>query len=626
MKKSCLPGMLGVVLLVGAAPGFAQERPSGTVEDDFLNLYFDDKQVVEAATRVAKPISQVAENVTIITAAEIERMNAHNLDDVLNRVAGVYVKYHAQDFNGNTLLAIHDSSWQQVAVYLDGVKISKATQDLSYVNIVPVRIVKRIEVIKGAASSTWGSALGGVINIITKDTGDTLRPTGSLHASYGEFGSQDYSAEVAGTISRLGYYLSTGWQKSDGLKDDKEFDNTSFYGKVDLALPANMILAVTAGYTAPEYKTGHFPLLGFEEYTDDRNIFFSTALDARLADNLNFHVNGYLYDNDYNLNAFSLADGSVWWDDTDKQYTDGINTRLNWSLLNQEIVVGIDYLRNELKRYDELAGTAADHLSEDLLAYYVNDTIHYDKLTITPGLRLDSSSEVKDVVSPSLGVTYLLRADTLLRASVARGFRKPPVVWTDEVNGLWYANKDLDPELVWSYQIGIETGAARFCRLKATLFYHDAMDALQWSATTWQMENSGEEERTGFEVEMETLPWYDLTLVLNYTYSHISTMDKEHGINQEANIIVTYDNPDIITLELSGHYANFGNLHAPPAFNPEDNSLVWELSATKRLWQKERLQADLFVVGHNLTNESQFIDELLPNSPRWLEAGLKFRF
>ena len=174
MKKSCLPGMLGVVLLVGAAPGFAQERPSGTVEDDFLNLYFDDKQVVEAATRVAKPMSQVAENVTIITAAEIERMNAHNLDDVLNRVAGVYVKYHAQDFNGNTLLAIHDSSWQQVAVYLDGVKISKATQDLSYVNIVPVRIVKRIEVIKGAASSTWGSALGGVINIITKDTGDTL--------------------------------------------------------------------------------------------------------------------------------------------------------------------------------------------------------------------------------------------------------------------------------------------------------------------------------------------------------------------------------------------------------------------------------------------------------------------
>ncbi len=626
MTKYFTTCVVGLWLLAGGSVSSAAEQALQNGEDDFLALYFDEAQVVEAATRIAKPLSQVAENVTIITAAEIERMNAHNVDDVLNRVAGVFVGYHGQDFNGSNFLTIHGSSWQQVAVYLDGVKISKASQDLTFANIVPIRIVKRIEVIKGAASSTWGSALGGVINIITKDTGDTLQPKGSVHASYGEFASQDSSVELAGRVSKLGYYLSGAKQKSDGLLDDKNYDNKSFYGKVDLELPAAMKLAVTAGYTDPEYKAGYFPIWGYEEYLDDRNLFFTASFDARLTSTLNFHVNGYRFDNDYNRNGFDLSDGSVAWGDTDKQNSEGLNGRLNWSLANQEIVVGVDYLRNELQMYDELAGTPPDHLSEDLVAYYINDTIRLGKLTVIPGLRLDTSNEVKNVLSPSLGATYFLTADTLLRASISRGFRKPPVTYTDEKSGYWGANEDLDPELVWSYQAGIETTAARFCRLKTTLFYHEAKDAFAWSSTTGLYENLGEEERAGFEVEVETLPWYDLTLAINYTYSHLSNMDKEHGIQQEANLILTYDNADIATLELAGHYANYGTLVSPLYLNGEDNSIIWELSAIRTLWQQDRLQADLFVVGHNLTNDSQYNDDWLKNSPRWLEAGLKFRF
>ncbi len=626
MKKRLICGGVWLSMALASNACLAGEATGQDNDDEFLNLYFDEVVMVESATRVAKPITQVAENVTIITAAQIERMNAHNIDDVLNRLAGVYVGYAGQDFNGNAFLTIHGSSYQQVAVFLDGVKISKATQDLSYANIVPIRIVKRIEVIKGAASSTWGSALGGVINIITKDTGDSLQPTGSIHVSHGEFASQDYSGELAGRFSKFGYYLSAATQKSDGLKDDKDFDNTSFYAKVDLELPAAMELLVTAGYSAPDYKAGYFPVLGFEEYTDDRNLFLTASFDAQLTSNLNFHVNGYRYDNDFNRRGFGLSDGSVWWDDTDRQDSEGLSGRLNWSLANQEIVMGVDYLRNEIKLHDELAATAPNHLSEDLLAYYINDTIRLGRLTVIPGLRLDTSNEVKDVLSPSLGATYLLTPDTLLRASISRGFRKPPVTYTDEEDGDWYANEDLDPELVWSYQAGIETTAIRFCRLKTTLFYHDAKDVFPDRPTTPQYENIGEEERAGLEVEVETLPWHDLTLAVNYTYSHISNMDNEHGIQQEANIILTYDNPDIITLVLSGHYANYGTLDAKEAWNPEDNSLIWGLSATRTIWQDDRRRADLFLVGHNLTNDSQFADDFFKNSPRWLEAGMKFHF
>ena len=46
--------------------------------------------------------------------------------------------------------------------------------------------IDRIEIIKGPASSAWGSALGGVSNIVTKNAGENVRPSGSLYGSYGE--------------------------------------------------------------------------------------------------------------------------------------------------------------------------------------------------------------------------------------------------------------------------------------------------------------------------------------------------------------------------------------------------------------------------------------------------------
>ena len=59
-------------------------------EKNFLLMYFKEEElVVESSTRSPKPVSQVAENITVVTAADIELMNAHTLADVLNTIAGV---------------------------------------------------------------------------------------------------------------------------------------------------------------------------------------------------------------------------------------------------------------------------------------------------------------------------------------------------------------------------------------------------------------------------------------------------------------------------------------------------------------------------------------------------------
>ncbi|WP_339136643.1 MAG: TonB-dependent receptor plug domain-containing protein [Candidatus Electrothrix sp. GW3-4] len=104
---------LAVLLLLTTFLAVPSAQANNTrLEDKLLDLYFDEEELVETATRSPKPISQVAENVTIVTAEDIEAMHAHTLAEVLNRQAGVFVDFFGQDFLGDAavrlLVLCHD--------------------------------------------------------------------------------------------------------------------------------------------------------------------------------------------------------------------------------------------------------------------------------------------------------------------------------------------------------------------------------------------------------------------------------------------------------------------------------------------------------------------------------------
>ena len=223
-------------------------------ELDQMSLFLEADQLVEAATGSPKPMSQVAENVTIITAAEIEAMNAHTLAEVLNRVNGLIVDGSYTDFGSKSSTLIQGSDYDHVLVLLDGVRWGYVSYDFPETNTIPVQIIQRVEVIKGPASSTWGSALGGVVNIITRDTGTAARPKGTLSGSYGEHATSDLRADLAGLAGPVGYYLYAGRQESDGIRDTRFFDSQTFYGKLSLPLPRDMELKGSVGYSQPDYK------------------------------------------------------------------------------------------------------------------------------------------------------------------------------------------------------------------------------------------------------------------------------------------------------------------------------------------------------------------------------------
>ncbi|MBI5558836.1 MAG: TonB-dependent receptor [Deltaproteobacteria bacterium] len=197
MKKKILLSVTALLTLsCPAHPLLAADQPP--TESELTALYFDSEDTEQTTTRAPKLLSQVAENVTIVTADEIAAMRAHTLAEVLERQPGVFTSFATHDFLSDDFEPLLGASEHHTLVLLDGVRVNLNSGGDARTNFIPLTIIKRIEIIKGAASAAWGSALGGVINIITKDGGKSPVPTGSVSASYGEGRSRDVAADMAG--------------------------------------------------------------------------------------------------------------------------------------------------------------------------------------------------------------------------------------------------------------------------------------------------------------------------------------------------------------------------------------------------------------------------------------------
>ena len=134
--------------------------------------------------------------------------------------------------------------------------------------------------------------------------------------------------------------------------------------------------------------------------------------------------------------GFAGAPGELFLDSIFDEETTGARGKLVWEKDRHTLVLGVDYDRGTLDQTLEagpllqsagLSPTSSTHPDTDRWAAYVNDTITVGNWSFTPGIRLDESSITGSFVSPSLGLTYRVREDTILRASIARGFTNPPL-------------------------------------------------------------------------------------------------------------------------------------------------------------------------------------------------------
>ncbi len=642
-KRTSLAGFaLSIIFLCQCQNAGAQSEE----ELKTLLMFYNEKDLVISPTRSPKPVSLVAENITVITAKEIKQLNAHTVAEALNRIPGLFVDSFGNDFGSVSFLNIQGSEPRHVLVLVDGVRWNFLSDGFAETNSIPVGIIERIEIIKGPASSTWGSSLGGVVNILTKPAGKGVKPTGLIQASYGRSKSQDYRAEVDGRVGSVGYYLHAALQDSRGLRSSRAFENESLYAKFDIPLSHYGDITLSAGYSAPRNHFGKFPSEGLTSKGTIRTFFATASLDVPLTKKLELHMSlhttrqKHAQAHDVLETGSKGSSGERYLDNIHDETTIGVRAKLVWNHRQHLIVCGADFdhghLEQKLKAGQalQLARVPAvkrSHPHIDRWALYANDTLSLGRWSFTPGFRYDHDDITGSFFSPSLGITWRLGDNTIFKASIARGFSSPALSWTSAGGLFLEPNPSLEPETVWSYQAGIESAVADYLWLKAVAFRHDVKNAITGERFATgpptfndRLVNGGKTRRQGFELEAETLPLYHVSFRAGVSLAHI-TPSNERGARHvyTYNIGLVYDDMHSLTVHLSGYYIwwNYDSI-----YQAEYKNFIWDINLIKTVFTNRKYSGEFFCTAHNIFNGSQYTLGDYKNPGKWLEVGMRFMF
>ncbi|HEX2770083.1 MAG TPA: TonB-dependent receptor, partial [Geobacteraceae bacterium] len=600
-----------------AASVFAQSQE----EMDILQMIYKDKDLV-TPTRSPKLVSQVAENVTVINAEEIEAINAHTLSDVLLHVTGVQVDIHGGP-GAFTNVLIQGSDTRHVRVMMDGVTINNLSDNFADIGAFPVQQIERIEIIKGPASSAWGSSLGGIINIITKSPDPDRKSGGTVSAAIGERTTADLRAELSGMVGSLGYYIYGGGLTGDGLTPNTPVDTGDLYAKLQWEATRKARLQLSIAYDKGARGDGQFPPADLA-FRDSFEYFFSTlSFNYAFSDDLNLDISGRVSTKRNKQFANLLSSGAEQFKSISDELSAGGSAKLAWRKGMQSLLIGADYDSGAMEKAAILDGRQ----TQVRWALFANDTLSLWKFSLTPGVRYDHTSTNGDFWSPSLGVTFALSDQTTLRAYAARGFSTPPLFFTFGDGFSSLRNSGLKAEEVWSYSVGVETTAARYLWFKATGFIHEISDAIAFSDSTSKYVNQGKQCRQGVEAEMRTVPVWNTSLMAGFAFIDITNRETQHVIKNlpryTYDLGIDYNDNDTLRGALRGHYIWW---NASADANARYTAMIWDLNLAKRFIERDGRALEAFFTAHNIFNGAQYSDGIFPNPRRWFEGGIRFKF
>jgi outer membrane receptor for ferrienterochelin and colicins len=376
-------------------------------------------------------------------------------------------------------------------VLIDGMPIVSGLSTVYGLTAIPQALIERVEIVKGPASTLYGSeAVGGLINIITKKPASAPLVTADVFSSdWGDVNTDlgmryDLSEKTQGLLGINYFNFQNPIDKNgDGFTDVTLQNRISVFNKLNFERKSGKNFSVAGRYVyedrwggemdwSPEYRGGD-EVYGESIYTNRWELFGLYQLPVDEQIDFQFSTNGHNQNSVYGDTPY-IAD----------QYI-GFG-QMTWKkpLDRHDLLLGMAY------RYtyydDNTPATTADNESNEpsvthLPGVFVQDEITFnDTHKLLLGLRYDFNTLHGSILSPRINYKWTSKSkQEIIRLSVGNGYRVANV-FTEDHAALTGAREvifteELDPETSWNANLNlvkkIYTSSQVFIGLDASAFY-----------------------------------------------------------------------------------------------------------------------------------------------------------
>lgn len=579
MNRKILAASLAVLSLSGGA---------FCVEAADMPVYTLDGIVVTANRVPEKKIDSNAD-VSVVTAKEIEEKHYDDVSEAIRHVPGVMIASHGISSQTTNSDQVYINGSPNVVVLVDGMRRNtngNSLMNASIGELTNMASVDHIEVLKGAASTLYGSdAQGGVINIITKAPKENGVHT-TLRASVGNFGRENYNFYNEGREGNLFWTVEAGKELLHQYKDGWErrvvnhlnADHYNVKMGYDLGNDSDLVFhyeKYSSDYTMPNMGTNDkTPSAGTKD-NDSTSLQYKAKINDRLTNLFSIYRNN---------TSFNVPMQSWKMD----MRTSGISDQLIYDLDNQTITGGFDWYEDEIRKYpqeQELAGKKV-HTA----AFYLQDKIDITKQwNVTPGIRVDHHSQFVNRTSPSLSIGYMPNDKTNYYFNYKTFFVAPDMYQMYVWNSYTHGNRDLKPETGYTLEFGVNHKFDDTLSGTLNIFHTYAHNIIQperiGNTYNYTYENMDRANINGFNLNLNKEFSRHWSTYVGYTYMHMNAQ-KDENINNDGsipestlNVGVTYKADKFnASLDGRGIMNRYGNKQHPE-MRDYANYWVWDVAA-----------------------------------------------
>lgn len=510
---------------------------------------FADPVVVTAAKR-SQLLDQAVTSVAVVTGTDLAGRAVSTVDEAVDKAPGVQFLNGQVNIRGST--GYVQGLGSRVLLLVDGIPANQGDRGGISWDLVPLDEIDRVEVVKGAGSSLYGSsAFGGVVNLIRRDIRPgfhaRVRATGGAYAGpphdvwrfrdyTGGHGGVDVTTSYGGASIRSS--LTAGGRHSDGYREQDRRDHWQTAAKAEwLPSPATRVTA-SGSWASDQYET---PLRWCTQGTcEDRGQAYQPfKIDSAGRGAFTRSDKGYLAGTVERATSERLtwqARGS--WlrthfvDYQPRNDDAAVANRFGAELrgIVRSSSAGVVTVGAEGARSDVASDIFGDHAQNEIAGYGESEQ-RVGRARFTAGARIDflvvDGGAPTAVVSPRAGVVLPTGPRFVWRASGGRGFRAPSLAErfvSTFVQGLAVIpNPALDPETAWTFELGAAAHVCSGVRSDAALFWTEAHDLIEptvnASAGEIQFKNVARARLAGLDLSLAASPLTaQLTSRLGYTF------------------------------------------------------------------------------------------------------------